>query len=109
MDERKPGRREFIRDCVHAGVASGLLQAGVSTQARAVGGEEIYAAGSAVGTRAFNGVFRAPYSDQIAFPMAGMDAGMVCLEGTGGQPCFSARGKSIYLHSDRNSAPHRKY
>jgi len=33
--------------------------------------------------RAFNAEYRGPYLNRVAFPMGGMGAGMICLEGTG--------------------------
>ena len=35
------------------------------------------------GTHKFNGIYEEEYLNRIAFPMGGMGAGMVCLEGTG--------------------------
>jgi glycosyl hydrolase family 116 (putative beta-glucocerebrosidase) len=46
---------------------------------------------SCSGTRAFNGVYRGEYLNHIAFPMGGIGAGMICLEGTGALTKFSLR------------------
>jgi uncharacterized protein (DUF608 family) len=40
-------------------------------------------------TRAFNGIYHGDYLNQIAFPMGGIGAGMICLEGTGALSKFS--------------------
>lgn len=42
-------------------------------------------------TRAFNAIYRGEYLNQIAFPMGGIGAGMICLEGTGALTKFSLR------------------
>jgi uncharacterized protein (DUF608 family) len=41
--------------------------------------------------RAFNGIYYGDYLNQIAFPLGGMGAGMICLEGTGALTKFSLR------------------
>jgi uncharacterized protein (DUF608 family) len=45
------------------------------------------------GGRAFNGVYHGAYLNHIAFPMGGIGAGMVCLEGTGALSKFSLRNR----------------
>src|SRR5947209_5491228 len=44
-------------------------------------------------SRAFNGVYQGDYLNQIAFPMGGIGAGMICLEGTGALSKFSLRNR----------------
>src|SRR6266702_4135405 len=39
----------------------------------------------------FNGIYQGPSLNQIAFPMGGIGAGMICLEGTGALSKFSLR------------------
>ena len=41
------------------------------------------------GARPFNGAYRGAYLNQIAFPLGGMGAGMLCLEGCGALSKFS--------------------
>lgn len=41
--------------------------------------------------RTFNGVYEEEYLNHVAFPLGGMGAGMVCLEGTGGLSHVSLR------------------
>lgn len=41
------------------------------------------------GTRGFNGPYQGDFLDQIAFPLGGLGAGMICLEGTGALTKFS--------------------
>jgi uncharacterized protein (DUF608 family) len=45
------------------------------------------------GARAFNGIYHGDYLNQIAFPMGGIGAGMICLEGTGALTKFSLRNR----------------
>jgi uncharacterized protein (DUF608 family) len=45
------------------------------------------------GARAFNGIYHGDYLKQIAFPMGGIGAGMICLEGTGALTKFSLRNR----------------
>lgn len=45
------------------------------------------------GKRKYGGVYTGPFLDRIAFPMGGMGAGMICLEGTGALSHFSLRNK----------------
>ncbi len=45
------------------------------------------------GIRSFNGSYENEYLDRIAFPMGGIGAGMICLEGTGGISHVSVRNK----------------
>src|SRR5882724_2115242 len=53
------------------------------------------------GARAFNGIYHGDYLNQIAFPMGGIGAGMICLEGTGALSKFSLRNRP-----DLGSEPH---
>src|SRR5882757_11547 len=43
--------------------------------------------------RAFNGIYHGDYLNQVAFPMGGIGAGMICLEGTGALTKFSLRNR----------------
>jgi uncharacterized protein (DUF608 family) len=47
--------------------------------------------GNCGASRAFNGSYHGEYLDQIAFPLGGMGAGMICLEGSGALTKFSLR------------------
>ncbi|HZR58852.1 MAG TPA: GH116 family glycosyl hydrolase [Terriglobales bacterium] len=53
------------------------------------------------GVRAFNSLYHGDYLNQIAFPMGGIGAGMICLEGTGALSKFSLRNRP-----DLGSEPH---
>jgi len=43
--------------------------------------------------RDFNGAYKNEYLNRVAFPMGGIGAGMICLEGTGGISHVSVRNK----------------
>ncbi len=43
--------------------------------------------------RAFNSIYHGDYVNQVAFPMGGIGAGMICLEGTGALSKFSLRNR----------------
>jgi uncharacterized protein (DUF608 family) len=57
------------------------------------GDGEKESATSAGAARAFNGTYHGDYLDQIAFPLGGLGAGMICLEGTGALTKFSLRNR----------------
>ncbi len=46
-----------------------------------------------VGERAYNGVYAGEHLSRVAFPLGGMGAGMLCLEGTGALSHVSLRGR----------------
>ena len=53
------------------------------------------------GAREFNGIYHGDYLNQIAFPLGGIGAGMICLEGTGALSKFSLRNRP-----ELSSEPH---
>lgn len=91
MSDLRWGRRDFL--CLSAQV-SGVL--GLGSAAGAVGMEQpkMAAAHEPMPSRnlhSFNGSYQGSALGQIAFPMGGMGAGMICLEGTGALSKFSLR------------------
>ena len=62
--------------------AQGRLYAGEQPYLPVVGLVAASAA-SSVQKRAYNGPYFGPYLNRVAFPIGGMGAGMICLEGTG--------------------------
>ena len=60
--------------------------------------------------REYNGLYEGPYLNRVAFPIGGIGAGMICLEGTGAiskgwfTPGFRKlhRGKSSQLYVPRS-------
>ncbi len=53
---------------------------------------------STVGTHEFNGAYRGEYLNRVAFPLGGLGAGMVCLEGTGALSHVSLRNRMEFFH-----------
>ncbi len=87
MPDRLIGRREFVRNSVGA---LGAIAAAASVSR---------AAGAAIPAPAAARDADAPFTgeqlDQIAFPMGGLGAGMICLEGAGGLTNVSIRDRPI--------------
>jgi uncharacterized protein (DUF608 family) len=50
------------------------------------------------GRREFNGPYRGEYLNRVAFPLGGLGAGMLCLEGTGALSHVSLRNKPEVFH-----------
>lgn len=48
--------------------------------------------------RSYNGVYRGAYLNHVAFPLGGIGAGMICLEGTGTLSHVSLRGQPDIFH-----------
>src|SRR5512139_1487181 len=81
-------RRKFLKLSAATVGAVGSLGAAPAAEAAHVHGPQ--AAGiktergpSRRGRRAYNGEYAGEYLNQVAFPLGGMGAGMICLEGTG--------------------------
>ena len=55
-------------------------------------------------TRAFNDVYTGEHLNRIAFPMGGIGAGMICLEGTGALSHVSLRHQPEVFHEPRQFA-----
>jgi uncharacterized protein (DUF608 family) len=85
-------RRDFL-----AG-ASGLLATSTALDSAAQAAPEKPVAGSPTDPksspgRAFNGPYQGAHLGQVAFPMGGIGAGMICLEGTGALSHVSIRNR----------------
>lgn len=93
MSDSRYGRRDFLRLTAQAG---GILGLGDTTLASA-GRQPITAEAncsqgiSSESGHSFNGIYRGAALDQIAFPLGGIGAGTICLEGTGSLSKFSLR------------------
>jgi len=48
--------------------------------------------------RAYNGAYTGPYLNRVAFPIGGIGAGMICLEGTGAISHVSVRNRMQFFH-----------
>lgn len=92
MSPTKFDRRDFLTGSMRAGVGVGLLQASdCATSHISQSKESGFVNAVEHVTRAFGGVYDSPFTDQIAFPLGGMGAGMMCLEGSGALSKFSLR------------------
>jgi uncharacterized protein (DUF608 family) len=77
-------RRDFFKTGAIASVTGASFTIGCEPRKSSSGenqsglrSDQVYA------ERPFNGPYQGPYLDRIAFPLGGMGAGMVCLEGSG--------------------------
>ncbi|HEY4301303.1 MAG TPA: GH116 family glycosyl hydrolase [Candidatus Didemnitutus sp.] len=85
---RNPDRREFLKLSALAAAAVGTLGAAASAK----GGSETPsspAAQSDGNRRPYNSDYRGEHLSRVAFPMGGIGAGTICLEGHGGLSHFS--------------------
>ncbi len=91
----KRTRREFLKTSAASmgalGAASSEAAQGESAQGRRPQGARTRAGGAA--RRRFNGEYSGENLNRVAFPMGGIGAGMICLEGTGALSHFSLRNK----------------
>ena len=84
MSSNKYHRREFLRRTLGAGAGLGLRQSGGTKNLTAEdSGEKRDAPPVKELKRAFNSVYEGLHTQQIAFPLGGLGAGMLCLEGSG--------------------------
>jgi hypothetical protein len=81
-------RRTFLK--LSAATVGGLGTAGQLNEAAEAAASEPGEPGSA-GVRAFNTTYRGAFLNQVAFPLGGIGAGMICLEGTGALSNVSLR------------------
>jgi uncharacterized protein (DUF608 family) len=97
MSKTLCGRREFVNLCAQA---AGVLGLGKSAAGQSQG--EGYSSSALCSGRPqlFNGSYEGERLSQIAFPMGGIGAGMICLEGTGALSKVSLRHRP-----DLNSEP----
>lgn len=85
-------RRAFLCRSVQAGAGFHLARAEATTEGQKTECDKSQRAPPRTETpRAFNGLYEGPYTDHIAFPLGGIGAGMICLEGTGALSKFSLR------------------
>lgn len=93
-------RRDFLKKSVAtAGVLGAAAESGLAQQAAAAGYEletkaielrppRVRAGGA---QRPYNGPYAGEYLNRVAFPLGGLGAGMICLEGTGALSHVSLR------------------
>jgi uncharacterized protein (DUF608 family) len=83
-------RREFLKTSAASVAAMGTLAAEAAPRRRQNSRPKQVAPAA---RRTHNGSYAGEYLSHIAFPMGGMGAGMICLEGTGALSHFSLRNK----------------
>jgi uncharacterized protein (DUF608 family) len=86
----KRGRRSFLKTSVVAVGAVGTAPSATSEVGTRAPSSTTSAA-NARGTRAYNGRYAGEHLSRVAFPLGGMGAGMVCLEGSGALSHVSLR------------------
>jgi uncharacterized protein (DUF608 family) len=88
------GRRTFLKK-ISAGTTAALLPAGIVLSAKKDNLHESQAAHSAVKNpiRAYNTAYTGAHLNRVAFPMGGLGAGMICMEGTGAISHVSVRNR----------------
>jgi uncharacterized protein (DUF608 family) len=91
MPERLIARRDFVRQSVGT---LGALAAGASLGRAAVGAEP--ASPPSRVPRGFDSEFAEEHLQQVAFPMGGIGAGMICLEGPGSLTNVSIRNRPVF-------------
>lgn len=97
MDKTRWDRRDFLR---LSGQAVGAVGLGGAYDAFAADGLNQVPCGSHPATVAkFNGIYAGDRLNQIAFPMGGIGAGMICLEGTGALSKLSLRNEPDLMNA----------
>ena len=94
-DDAAVQRRDFIKQSVATAGALGAVVAADGPLAAALGaaGEDGAGQSQAAQPRRYNGEYAGDTLARVAFPMGGIGAGMICLEGTGALSHFSIRNK----------------
>jgi uncharacterized protein (DUF608 family) len=86
-------RRRFLKTSVAAVGAVGAAGSGVPVSAAEAGGVAPAPAPRSAGSREYNGPYAGEHLGRVAFPLGGMGAGMICLEGTGALSHVSLRNR----------------
>jgi len=94
--KQSSSRRQFLKQVGTGGSATALLStapflANLSAPKEITDQHE--AANAAAGARVYNGRYAGEFLNRVAFPMGGLGAGMICLEGTGAFSHVSVRNK----------------
>jgi len=95
----KVTRRTMLKTgtAVAAGLGSALKGGTIASSAEKKSGRQ-------PGEHAYNGPYSGEYTNQVAFPLGGIGAGMVCLEGTGGISHVSVRHAMQFYNEPCNFA-----
>ena len=89
--KKQSGRRDFLKN-VTAGSAATLLPVGV-VASEINHDEEKRFNGDDVPKRQYNSAYTGQYLTRVAFPIGGIGAGMICMEGTGAISHVSVRNR----------------
>jgi uncharacterized protein (DUF608 family) len=87
-------RREFLKQSAASVGAIGTIATGSAAPRRA----RARSSAAVRAGRPYNGTYTGNYLNRIAFPMGGIGAGMICLEGTGALSHFSLRNRPEVFH-----------
>src|SRR5512140_2668877 len=94
-------RRKFLKLSATTVGAVGSLSAVPATQLGAAPAPQAFKPSkvrSRRGARAYNSEYAGEYLNQVAFPLGGIGAGMICLEGTGALSHVSLRNRPEVFH-----------
>ena len=95
--KNKTGRRAFLKNIGAGGTAAAFLPAGMllSPEENKTNAAENMAAYEDAGKsiRSYNTAYAGEYLNRIAFPLGGLGAGMICMEGTGAISHVSVRNR----------------
>ncbi len=92
--KKNSGRRAFIRDVGMSGLSATILPVSGLTRARQKSEDaETKKSSAGKNRRAYNSDYKNDYLNRVAFPIGGMGAGMICMEGTGSFSHISVRNK----------------
>ena len=91
--DRKSDRRSFLKNIGIGSASAALIPTGLLSvdQKNDIIEENVYSSNSS--SRKYNGSYQGQYLNRIAFPMGGMGAGMICMEGTGALSHISIRNR----------------
>ncbi len=93
--KNKSDRRSFLKHIGVSGTAAAFFPADILKEREAQrptdDKQEFY--DNTRSTRKYNGAYTKEYLNRVAFPMGGMGAGMICMEGTGGLSHVSIKNK----------------
>lgn len=100
-DENSIARRDFLKQSVVSAGAIGAAGMAGCGSVPPQGGPSVSDASGArkesvvreSRRRAYNGAYEGPYLSRVAFPLGGIGAGMICLEGTGALSHVSLRNR----------------
>jgi len=82
--KNRSGRRSFLKQIGVTGTAAALFPGGVLNAETEKGSTKITNANAEIAAkRKYNGEYTNEFLSRVAFPMGGIGAGMICMEGTG--------------------------